>query len=64
MPNKEKASILEFVLKQRRRVLSYREWKHRLIGFGFGIAETDQGHVLTALPGGHRLCRLPERYCA
>lgn len=64
MPANEKASILDFVIKQRAHVLSFREWKHRLAGFGFSIDKTDAGHVITKLPGRRQVCRLPEQFCA
>lgn len=64
MPATETASILDFVIKQRAHVLSFREWKHRLAGFGFSIDQTTQGHMITKLPGHRRVCSLPDAYCA
>ena len=64
MRKNEKATILEFVIKQRAHVLSFREWKHRLAGFGFGIDETEKGHVITMLPSHRRVCLLPDQFCA
>ena len=64
MRRNEQATILDFVIKQRAHVLSFREWKHRLAGFGFSIDQTDAGHVITTLPGHRRVCKLPEQFCA
>ncbi|MCI2399869.1 hypothetical protein [Aliiroseovarius subalbicans] len=60
----ETASILDFVMKQRAHVLSFREWKHRLAGFGFSIDETDKGPVLAKLPSHRMVCALPAEFCA
>jgi len=64
MRRNEQANILDFVIKQRAHVLSFREWKHRLAGFGFSIDRTEQGHMITMLPGHRRVCRLPDQFCA
>lgn len=44
-----------FVLEERARCLSDREWKHRLAGYGFAIRETSGEEHLTTLPQGQEL---------
>ncbi|WP_421701955.1 hypothetical protein [Aliiroseovarius sp.] len=63
MRRTEQANILDFVIKQRAHVLSFREWKHRLAGFGFSIDKTEAGHMITTLPARRRVCKLPEQFC-
>jgi hypothetical protein len=60
----EVARIVEFVASQRAMVLSKREWKHRLAGFGFSIEESDNGPVIATLPRRKVVCLLPPELCA
>jgi len=53
------AQILDFVMTERSKALSRREWKHRLAGFGYGIRETETGDVVETLIGQEALCNLP-----
>jgi hypothetical protein len=53
------AQIIELVLSERFKVLSKREWKHRLAGYGYSIRETDAGDVLETLPHHVKICTLP-----
>ena len=53
------AQILDFVMSERSKALSRREWKHRLAGFGYGIRETDSGDVVETLVGRQDVCVLP-----
>ena len=53
------AQVLEFVISERNKALSRREWKHRLAGFGYGIRETEFGDVLETLTGRKDICVLP-----
>lgn len=53
------AQILDFVISERSKALSRREWKHRLAGFGYGIRETASGDVVHTLRGRGDICVLP-----
>ena len=54
------AKIVDFVLLEREKSLSPREWKHRLAGFGYGVKDTEAGQIVTTWPGGAELCILPQ----
>ena len=58
------AKLVEFVLQERSKVLSTREWKHRLAGYGYAIDETDHGQVIATLPAHREVCALPAEVCA
>ncbi|WP_050769100.1 hypothetical protein [Oceanicola granulosus] len=51
-------AVCRFVLAERARCLSEREWKHRLAGYGYGIRDAREGRVLTSLARGRDLCPL------
>jgi hypothetical protein len=53
------AQILDLALSERRKALSPREWKHRLAGYGYSLATSDQGVVVTSLRTGTPLCAIP-----
>lgn len=53
-----------FVREQHRHARNARHWKRRLAAFGFAIAHTDDGAVITALPKGKVVCPLPTDLCA
>lgn len=40
-----------FVLEERGRCLSDREWRFRLAGYGYAIRDRAEGAMLTTLPG-------------
>lgn len=49
-PNEaEITKVREFVLAERRRSLSEREWQFRLRGYGYGLRESGKKRVVTAL---------------
>lgn len=50
---------IAFVREQRARAENWRRWKKRLANFGYAIARTDDGPVITALPDGKVICPLP-----
>jgi len=54
------ARVQNFVLAERQKCLSVREWKHRLAGYGYSLVDTDHGQVVTTLPHGVEVCTLPE----
>ncbi len=45
----EIAKVQEFILAERAKCLSEREWQFRLRGYGYGIRSSDQGRIVTAL---------------
>ncbi|KPP89427.1 MAG: hypothetical protein HLUCCA08_18605 [Rhodobacteraceae bacterium HLUCCA08] len=59
MTDATQTDAMRFVLDERARCVSDREWKHRLRGYGYDIRETLKGSVLTTLPSGRELGLLP-----
>lgn len=57
-------NILELLAGERAKALSYREWKHRIAGYGYGIKETSQGNMVTTWPSGQEICALPAELAA
>ncbi|KRS12501.1 hypothetical protein XM53_10405 [Roseovarius atlanticus] len=53
-----KNDIRDFVMRERLRCVSDREWKFRLRGYGFAIRDTDEGPMVTSLIGRGDLCTL------
>ncbi|WP_306112257.1 MULTISPECIES: hypothetical protein [Roseovarius] len=53
-----KNDIRDFVMQERQRCISDREWKFRLRGYGFAIRDTEQGPMVTSLIGRGDLCTL------
>ncbi len=53
------AQILDLALSERRKALSPREWKHRLAGYGYSLAASDDGVMVTSLRTGRPLCAIP-----
>ena len=47
--------VMEFVLAERSRSVSDREWKHRLRGYGYDIRQTEGRTILTTLPAGNEI---------
>ena len=45
----EIAKVQSFVLQERAKCLSEREWKFRLRGYGYGLRESGENRVVTAL---------------
>lgn len=52
-------AVLDFVLQEREKSLSPREWRHRLAGYGYGIADTAKGQVVKSLISRKTVCALP-----
>ncbi len=48
----EIARVQDFVLAERRKCLSDREWQFRLRGYGYGLRQAGGACVVTALPRG------------
>ena len=56
-----RARIRELVMRERKLAVSDREWKHRLRGYGYGIADTAEGSFITSLVRGTAICTLRAR---
>ena len=52
------ADVRAFVMAERQRCLSAREWQHRLRGYGYDLRKTDRGTMLTTLPHGVEVCAI------
>ena len=50
---------IAFVREQRAHADTRRRWKRRLASFGYAIAPSAKGPVITALPDGDVICLLP-----
>ncbi|WP_213545375.1 hypothetical protein [Vannielia litorea] len=50
--------VRNLVLREKQQSVSHREWKHRLVGYGYRLEETDGGYVVSAMRGGEALLTL------
>jgi len=50
--------IHAFVMGERTKAVSEREWHHRLRGYGFAIRDDGEGTYVTSILRGGALCRL------
>ncbi|MEB8387632.1 hypothetical protein OO012_10360 [Rhodobacteraceae bacterium KMM 6894] len=53
------AGVLALVLRERRRAANVEDWQNALRGYGYGVRQTGAGAVITTLPHGVEICRLP-----
>lgn len=53
------APVLDLLTRERQKALSAREWKFRLIGYGYGIKDVGGRQMLTKLPQNTMLGILP-----
>lgn len=53
------APTLDIIQKERAKALSAREWKFRLMGYGYGIKDVGGAKMLTKLPQNKELGLLP-----
>jgi len=58
------AQILDFVMNERSKALSRREWKHRLAGFGYSVRETEAGDIVESMLNHVKVCFLPAEVSA
>jgi len=56
----EIAQVQAFVLAERRKSLSEREWQFRLRGHGYGLQECGKNRMVTALPKNTSLFEIDE----
>lgn len=56
----EIAQVQDFVLAERRKCLSEREWQYRLRGYGYGLRERGKNRVVIALRGNADLFEIGE----
>lgn len=53
------AELLALIRSEREKSLSVREWKHRLIGYGYAIRNTDRGDVIAKFGSQEEICPVP-----
>ncbi|MEZ5674292.1 hypothetical protein SAMN06265173_101223 [Thalassovita litoralis] len=51
-------SVLELVRQERMKSVSVREWKFRLMGYGYRVMDTDHGEVIANLRK-QEICAVP-----
>jgi len=51
-------ALCAFVMSEREKTISDREWRFRLRGYGFGIKETAEGCFVTSLVNQTNICAL------
>ena len=56
------APVLDILTRERAKALSPREWKFRLLGYGYAIKDVRGHQVVTKLPQGTELCVLPAHF--
>lgn len=50
--------VRELVRREKQHSVSNRELKHRLLGYGFKLEETEKGFTVSAMRGGEPLLKL------
>ncbi|SIO15542.1 hypothetical protein [Vannielia litorea] len=50
--------IRSIVMREKQQSVSNREWKHRLVGYGYKLEETASGFVVSSMRGGEALLTL------
>lgn len=50
--------IRSIVLREKAQSVSDREWKHRLVGYGYKLEQTEAGYTVSAMRGGQALLTL------
>lgn len=53
------SQVLDLITRERAKALSPREWKFRLVGYGYAIKDVMGKQVVTTLPHGVELGVLP-----
>lgn len=51
-------SVLELIRAEREKSVSVREWKFRLMGYGYKVMDTDHGEVIANLRQ-QEICAIP-----
>lgn len=52
------SSVLELIRAEREKSVSVREWKFRLMGYGYKVMDTDHGEVIANLRQ-QEICTIP-----
>ncbi|WP_319825387.1 hypothetical protein [Thalassovita sp.] len=52
------SAVLELVRQERMKSVSVREWKFRLMGYGYRVMDTDHGEVIANLRQ-QEICAIP-----
>ena len=55
----QNAELLALVRSEREKSLSVREWKHRLVGYGYAIHNTDHGDMIAKFGSREEICPVP-----
>lgn len=55
----QNAELLALVRSERKKSVSVREWKHRLVGYGYAIRNTDHGDVIAKFGSREEICPVP-----
>ncbi|NOR31808.1 MAG: hypothetical protein GQ539_12030 [Sulfitobacter sp.] len=58
------AEVMDLIIRERERALSFREVEQLLAGFGCSVRDTENGHILETLPHHVKVCTLPAELCA
>ena len=53
------SSVLSFLTQERRKSVSVREWRFRMMGYGYSVRNVGGRQMVTKLPQGHFLGVLP-----
>ena len=53
------ASVLDLLTRERSKALSVREWKFRLVGYGYAVSDVKGAQVVTTIPHGIELGIMP-----
>ncbi|CUH64696.1 hypothetical protein TG4357_01439 [Thalassovita gelatinovora] len=51
--------VLALLRSEREKSVSVREWKHRLVGYGYAVKNTDHGDVLAKFGSQEEICEIP-----
>lgn len=55
----EQRELLALIRSEREKSVSVREWKHRLVGYGYAIRNTEHGDVISRFGSQEELCGIP-----
>ncbi|WP_168223073.1 hypothetical protein [Oceanicola sp. D3] len=50
--------LRKIVMREKAQSVSSREWKHRLMGYGYKLEETSTGYVVSSMRGNEALLTL------
>ena len=56
------SSVLSFLAEERRKAVSTREWRFRMMGYGYSVRDEGGRQVVTKMPQGKILGVLPPNF--